>query len=105
MVATISIIVINYTEMPLLALCIFGSGFTTIGVLTISLAAPAKHHRLAGSVATVVGLTSSLGNVGPLVVPVVFGLLIDVTASFQWSVIVVAALALVAFVIGSQVSE
>jgi cyanate permease len=104
-VSAASIIGINYAPFPLLLLCIFLSGFTVIGVLTISLAVPAEHERLSGSVGGVIGLISSLGNIGPLVMPVVFGFLIDVTGTFQASVLSVAVLAGVTFTLGSRVSE
>jgi cyanate permease len=104
-IAVISIMGINYAHFPILLLCIFLSGFTTIGVLTISLAVPAQHQRLSAAAATVVGLTSSLGNIGPLVMPVLFGFLIDVTGTFHASILTVAALAGVTFIIGSRMSE
>jgi len=104
-IAAISIIGLNYAPFPLLLLCLFLSGFTTIGVLTISLAVPAEHRRLSASVGGVVGLTSSLGNIGPVVMPVLFGFLIDVTGTFQASVLCVAVLAGATFILGSRVSE
>jgi CP family cyanate transporter-like MFS transporter len=104
-VSAASIIGINYAPFSLLLLCIFLSGFTVIGVLTISLAVPAEHERLSASVGGVIGLISSLGNIGPLVMPVVFGFLIDVTGTFQASVLSVAVLAGVTFTLGSRVTE
>lgn len=104
-VAAASIMGINYAPFPLLLLCIFLSGFTIIGVLTIGLAVPAEHERLSASVGGVIGLISSLGNIGPLVMPVVFGFLIDVTGTFQVSVVSVAVLAGVTFILGSRVRE
>jgi cyanate permease len=104
-VAATAILGINYAPFPILLLCIFLSGFTIIGVLTISLAAPAEHERLSASVGGVIGLISSLGNIGPLVMPVVFGFLIDVTGTFQASVVSIAVLTGVTFVVGSRVSE
>jgi len=103
--AGISIVGINYAPLPLLLLCLFLAGFTTTGVLTISLAVPAGHERLAASVGGVVGLISSLGNIGPLAMPVLFGFLIDVTGTFHASVFCVAALAGVVFILGSRVKE
>lgn len=105
MSAAISIIGINYAPYPLLLICIFASGFTSIGALTISLTMPTRHERLSASVGSVVGLTSSLGNIGPLMMPFIFGLLIDVTGSFEMSVLSVALLASAAFVLGSKFSE
>jgi len=101
--AATSITGINYAPFPLLLLFIFLSGFTIIGVLTISLAVPAE--RFCHSVGGVVGLISSLGNIGPLVMPVLFGFLIDLTGTFQASVLSVAVLAGITFILGSRVSE
>jgi len=104
-VAATSIIGINYVMFPALLLCIFLAGFASVGVLTITLALPAQHERLSASVGSVVGLISSLGNVGPLMMPVVFGLLIDVTGTFHLSVLSVALLAGVTFILGSLIGE
>lgn len=103
--AAISIVGISYASIPLLLVCIFVSGFTCIGALTISLTMPARHERLSKTVGSVVGLISSLGNVGPLTMPVIFGFLIDVTGAFQMSVLSVALLASVTFILGSRISE
>jgi len=100
-----SITGINYVQFPLLLPCVFVSGFTCIGALTVSLTMPAKHERLSASIGSVVGLASALGNVGPLTMPVLFGFLIDVTTTFQMSVLSVALLASVTFILGSTVSE
>ena len=81
------------------------AGFSTIGVVTISLAVPAQHPRLSTSTGSVVGLISSLGNIGPLAMPVLFGFLIDVTGTFHASVLMVAAIAGVALILGSRLSE
>ncbi len=104
-VAAISIIGINYAPFPLLLLCIFLSGFTTTGVLTISLAVPTQHERLSATAASVVGFISSLGNIGPLGMPVLFGFLRDITGTFHTSIFAVAALAGVTFILGSRMSE
>lgn len=104
-VAAISIVGINYAPFPVVLLCLFLAGFSTIGVLTISLAMPTKHERLSATAGSVVGLTSALGNIGPLAMPVLFGFLIDVTGTFYASVFSVAALAGIVFIIGSRFSE
>ena len=104
-VAAVSIVGINYAPFPVVLLCIFLAGFSTIGVLTISLAMPTRHPRLSATAGSVVGLTSALGNIGPLAMPVLFGFLIDVTGTFYASIFTVAALAGVAFTLGSRVSE
>ncbi len=104
-VAAASIVGINYVPFPLVLLCIFLAGFSTIGVLTISLTMPTKDQRLSVTAGSVVGLTSALGNVGPLAMPVLFGFLIDVTDTFHASILSVAALAGIAFVFGSRIGK
>jgi CP family cyanate transporter-like MFS transporter len=104
-VAAVSIVGINYAPFPVVLLCIFMAGFSTIGVLTISLAVPTRDQRLSATAGSVVGLTSALGNIGPLAMPVLFGFLIDVTGTFYASIFAVAALAGVAFIFGSRVSD
>jgi cyanate permease len=104
-IAAISIVGINYAPLPLLMVCLFLAGFTTTGVLTIGLTIPASHERLTASVGSVVGLISSFGNIGPLLMPILFGFLIDVTGAFYASVFCVAALAGVVFILGSRIKE
>ncbi|MFH1756536.1 MAG: MFS transporter [Pseudomonadota bacterium] len=104
LIAAASIAGINYAPLPLLLLCLFLSGFTTIGILTITLTMPAEQEHLSAAMGSVVGLISSLGNVGPLLMPVIFGLLIDFTGTFQASVFSVAALAGITFIVGSRVN-
>ena len=104
-IAAASVIGISYNKLPFLLPCIFLSGFAPIGVLTISLAIPAEHRRLSTSAATVVGPISSLGNIGPLAMPVIFGFLIDLTGAFQASLFTVALLAGVTFTLGSRVGD
>ncbi len=103
--AASSIIGLNYAPFPLLLLCLLLSGFTITGVLTITMAMPVEHERFSPYAGSVVGLTSSLGNIGPLVMPVLFGLLIDVTGTFHVSIFAVAALAGITFILGSRVKN
>ena len=104
-IAAASIVGINYAPFPLLLVCIFLAGFSTIGVVTISLAVPAQHQRLSTATASVVGFISSLGNIGPLILPVLFGFLIDITGTFHASIFIVGAIAGVTFIFGSRMSE
>jgi len=103
--AALSIVGLNYAPFPLFILCLFLSGFTITGVLTITLAMPVEHERLSPYAGSVVGLISSLSNVGPLVMPVFFGLLIDITGTFHASIFAVAALAGITFILGSRVKS
>jgi len=101
--AAFSIIGLNYAPFPLFLLCLFLSGFTITGVLTITLAIPVEHERLSPYAGSVVGLISSLSNIGPMAMPVLFGLLIDVTGTFHASIFAVAALAGITFILGSRI--
>jgi cyanate permease len=96
-----SIAGINYAPLPYLPGCILLAGFSTMGVLTIILAVPASEERFSSSVGTVIGVISSLGNIGPLVMPVVFGWLIDLTGTFRASVFFVALVAAATFLAGA----
>ncbi len=104
-VSAAAIVGVNYAPFPLLLLCIFVAGFATMGVLTIILAIPTHHQRLAPFAASVVGLISSLGNLMSLTMPVLFGYLIDVTGTFQASLFTLAALAGVMLIVSSRMSE
>jgi cyanate permease len=97
-----SIAGINFAPMPYLPVCIFLAGFSTMGVLTLTLALPAEIERFSSSIGTVIGLVSSLGNMGPLIMPVVFGWLIDWTGTFQASVFFVALVAGATFLLGAE---
>ena len=104
-IAAAAIVGINYAPYSLLLLCIFVTGFTTMGVLTIILSIPTHHQRLAPVAASVVGLVTSLGNLVSLVMPAIFGYLIDVTGAFQASLLTVAALAGSMVLIGACMRE
>ena len=96
-----SIVGINLAPLPYLPVCIFLAGFSTMGVLTLTLALPAEMERFSSSLGTLIGLVSSLGNVGPMIMPVVFGWLIDLTGTFRASVFFVALVAGVTFLLGA----
>ena len=103
--AAAAIVGINYAPYFLLLLCIFVTGFTTMGVLTIILSIPTHHQRLAHIAASVVGLVTSLGNLVSLVMPAIFGYLIDVTGAFQASLLAIAALAGSMVLVGACMRE
>jgi ACS family glucarate transporter-like MFS transporter len=100
-ISAASIAGINFAPLALLPVSIFLAGFSTMGVLTLTLALPAEMDRFSSSIGTVIGLVSSLGNVGPLIMPVVFGWLIDLTGTFQPSVFFVALVAGATFLLGA----
>ncbi len=104
-VSCASVIGINYVPFPFLLFCIFLAGFTITGVFTIALSSPAEHPHLSSSIGGVVGLISSLGNIGPLFMPVVFGYLIDVTGTFNASMFAVAAVSCVTLILSSSVDK
>jgi cyanate permease len=104
-VSCASVIGIDYVPFPFLLFCIFLAGFTITGVFTIALSSPAEHPHLSSSIGGVVGLISSLGNIGPLFMPVVFGYLIDVTGTFYASMFAVAALSCVTLILSSSVDK
>jgi CP family cyanate transporter-like MFS transporter len=104
-VSCASVIGINYIPFPFLLFCIFLAGFTITGVFTIALSSPAEHSHLSSSIGGVVGLISSLGNTGPLLMPVVFGYLIDATGTFYASMFAVAALSCVTLILSSSVVD
>jgi len=103
--AAASIAALNYTPFPYLGIFIVIAGFTPIGVLTVGLTIPAEHKRLSASVASVVGITSALGNVGPSLVPILFGFLMDMTGTYYASILAVAIFALISILLGSRLTE
>ncbi|MCL0075267.1 MFS transporter [Dehalococcoidia bacterium] len=100
--ATLSIVAINYVPSGLLFVFIFLAGFVINGVLTITLAALAEHKGFAESTGGVVGFVSALGNVGPVAMPVLFGLFIDITGAFSVSLFFVAAVSGIVFVLSAR---
>ncbi|MBT9166297.1 MAG: hypothetical protein DDT25_00980 [Chloroflexi bacterium] len=72
------------------------------GVLTITLAALAEHKGFAESTGGVVGFVSALANVGPVAMPVLFGLFIDITGAFSVSLFFVAAVSGSVFVLSAR---
>ncbi len=104
-VSCVSVIGINYVPFPFLPLSIFLAGFTITGVFTIALSAPAEHSHLFSSIGGVIGLISSIGNIGPIIMPVVFGLLIDLTGTFHLSIFAIAALSSVTLLLSSTVNK
>ena len=96
--AAVSIALITTSSVPVLLGCLFIVGFATTGVSIASLTIPLEQKRLSPYAGTVVGFVTSASNVGPLVVPVVFGYLIDVTGYYSASVFTVAIFGAIIFV-------
>ena len=104
-VTAASIALMVFNSVPLLVVCFFVAGFTTTGVSVASLAMPVEDKRLSPYAGTVAGFITSVSNVGPLAVPVLFGYLIDVTGFYTMSLFAVAALGLIVFVGCSRVMD
>jgi len=102
LISFISIINLIYAPLSILILCLFLAGFTSISMLTVSLTMPAEDKQLSPYAGSITGIVSSLGNIGPFIMPVIFGFLIDVTGGFQASIITIAFLAGVTFTLGSK---
>lgn len=86
----VSILGLNTSNYSLFNLSMFLAGFCLNSILTISLAIPTELEKYASSVGGVVGVISSLGNVGPLALPVVFGSLIDLTGTYRVSILFIS---------------
>jgi MFS family permease len=83
----------------------FIAGFCTIGVLTLVLTIPIELKQTSFSVASSVGLISSIGNIGSFVVPTVVGQIKDVTGSFLWAVLLLAILGESMLILGLPITE
>jgi len=101
-VAAVSVALMIVAPLPLLLFCLLLVGFATEGILVITLVVPVQHRRLSPYAGSVVGLISSAANVGPLVMPVLFGYLIDVTGTYVASLVSVALVAGIGFVLGAK---
>lgn len=75
------------------------------GVFTVALSVPVEHSHLSSSIGGVVGLVSSFGNIGPLIVAAVFGLLIDVKGTFHASLFAVAVLFGITLILSSSLNK
>ena len=77
---------------PLLGALAFTLGLCTFGVSTLVLAVPAERMKMARLTASIVGLITSIGNVGSLIMPTLVGYIKDVTGTFLLSMALLAAL-------------
>jgi NNP family nitrate/nitrite transporter-like MFS transporter len=98
----VSIALVTTPSLPLLLVCLFFVGFALSGVCTTSLTIPVEQPRLSPYAGTVVGFVTSASNVGPLVLPVAFGHLIDLTGYYSASLFMMAALGGIIFVVCSR---
>jgi len=96
-VAAASTALITTASLPVVLAALFVVGFALSGVCVASLTIPVERARLSPYAGTVVGFVTSASNVGPLVLPVVFGHLIDLTGYYSASLFMMAALGAVIF--------
>ena len=80
-------------------------GLCTIGVLTLVLTIPVELPQVNMSVASAVGLISSVGNLGSLFMPTIVGQIRDLTGSFVWSVLILAILGELMLILGLPLTE
>jgi CP family cyanate transporter-like MFS transporter len=80
-------------------------GFTTIGVLTLVLTIPIEFAPTVFTVASAVGLISSIGNIGSFLMPTVVGQIRDVTGSFTLAIYLLAVLGELMVLLGLLLTE
>lgn len=68
-------------------------GFTTLGALTLVLAIPVDSEEIRPVVSSAVGIISSVGNLGSILLPVGLGYLIDLTGDFFPGILLLAVTA------------
>ena len=83
----------------------FLTGFSVTGVLTLVLTIPAEHPRTSEHIGSSMGLISSLGNLGPLLMPVAVGHIIDVSNSAIYAMLMLAIIADLMFIMVLLVKE
>ncbi len=104
-VAAVCTALLLSSSLPVLLVCLFAVGFATTGVSVTSLTMPVERRELSPYAGTVVGFVTSVSNVGPLVVPVVFGYLIDVTGFYAASLSFVSVMALILFMVCARLMK
>ena len=92
--AFITILAATYSSGVFLAACIFLIGFFLTGITTIVLRAPARHPSLSTSAGKVTGIISSLGNIGPVILPITFGAFVDLSGTYIVSMFLIASITL-----------
>ncbi|MEM2311850.1 MAG: MFS transporter [Candidatus Nezhaarchaeales archaeon] len=92
LICGLMVLLIGVTVGLTLYVAIFLVGFCSIGVLTLVLAIPTRLEE--GRItASVVGLMSSVGNIGTIAMPVLMGYVKDVTGSFLPALALLALMA------------
>jgi len=90
---------------PVLWFLAFLIGLCTIGVLTIVLTMPVELPETAHLVGSALGLIASVGNLGSFFMPTVVGRIRDVTGNFLWSMLILAILGELMFILGLPLIE
>ncbi len=88
--SSLAILVVGIASDITLWAVTFIIGFSLMGILTLVLAIPTELPNATPYVASIVGILSSVGNAGTLVLPVATGYLKDVTGSFLPAIIMLA---------------
>lgn len=88
-----------------LSIVAFLAGFSVTGILTLVLTIPAEHPRTSAYIGSSVGLISSLGNLGPLLIPIAVGYIMDIANSVFYVMAMLAVVAESAFVLGLILRE
>ncbi|MFQ6086743.1 MAG: CynX/NimT family MFS transporter [Candidatus Bathyarchaeia archaeon] len=94
----------TFSDSPLW-IAIFLAGFSTTGILTLVLAIPTELPELTQLVASAVGLVSSLGNIGPFLLPIATGYIKDITGYFSLAMIMLAVVAETTLILGLAMRE
>jgi ACS family glucarate transporter-like MFS transporter len=95
MLMSMSMILCNYVDsqplvVAIMALAFFGKGTGALGWAVISDTAPREIAGLSG------GLFNMFGNISSITTPIIIGLIIQTTGSFDWALIFIGANAFVA---------
>jgi len=98
----LSIALVSGTSLWIMA---FLTGFSVAGVLTLVLTIPAEHPRTSEHIGSSMGLISSLGNLGPILMPVAVGHIIDISNSTIYAMVMLAIIAETVFILGLLVKE
>lgn len=96
---------VTSSSIPVLGIAALLSGFCTVGTLTLLLEIPTELPKMSGIEGSVVGVISSVGNLGPLLMPIMVGYIKDVTGSFTSAIIALSIIAEIAPAVGLMIKE
>ncbi|MFP4169409.1 MAG: CynX/NimT family MFS transporter [Methanomassiliicoccales archaeon] len=98
---SLSLLGIALASGPLALISVFLAGFFISGTLVLILRLPAKDERLSYSGGQVVAIFSSVGNLGSIFMPMLFGYMIDLSGGYLHSFYAVTLIAFLIFFAGS----